>query len=89
MLGAPSQPETSNSPVRLRGKERDRHTQREKEREGDVLGDGVHRRTMNVAAKVPVQVVSPRVYDNRTLEAGSRETRSTRYPRTSQPQLNS
>ena len=41
---------------------------------------------MNAAAKVLVQVVSPRVYDNRTLEA--REMRSTRYSRTSQPQLN-
>jgi len=54
MLRAPSQPETSNSPVCLRGKEKEKGI----EGRDVVVENGVHRRTMNVAAKVPVQVVS-------------------------------
>jgi len=77
-LGAPSRPETSNSPVCPREKEKER------ERE-EMESTGAHEH----GRKVSVQVVSLRVYDNRTLEASRRETRSTRYPRTSPPQLNS
>lgn len=73
MLRAPSQPETSNSPVCLRGKG-------EREREGRASGMESAGVLCTAAAKVPVQVVSPRVYDNRTPEA--RDARSTWYPRT-------
>lgn len=77
MLRAPSQPETSNSPVCLRGKEKERKGKRGRDYTSRSRGmESTQPVRTTAAAKVPVQVVSPRVYDNRTLEASPRETRA-------------
>lgn len=68
MLGAPSQPETSNSPV----------SSTYRDGEGMRRGDKTEIESAGTRGRkggcVYVACVSPRVYDNRTLEVSLRET---------------